>query len=65
MEAHYPLFTPEQTALAEALVKEYALLPSGGSDFHGANKPAISLGSGKGGLEVPLAWCEALEQAAT
>ena len=64
MEAHYPLFTPEQTALAEALVKEYALLPSGGSDFHGANKPTISLGSGTGTLEVPLAWSDALAEAA-
>ena len=65
MEARYPLFSPEQTALAEALVREFSLLPSGGSDFHGANKPTIELGTGKGSLEVPLAWCEALEQAAT
>ena len=65
MEVRYPLFSPEQTALAAALVKEFSLLPSGGSDFHGANKPTISLGTGKGCLEVPLAWCEALEQTAT
>ena len=55
---------PEQTALAEALTKEYGLLPSGGSDFHGANKPTISLGSGTGTLEVPLAWSDALAEAA-
>lgn len=64
MEARYPLFSPEQTALALALTEEYGLLPSGGSDFHGANKPTISLGTGTGGLDVPIAWCEALEQAA-
>ena len=64
MEVRYPLFSPEQTALAEALAEEFSLLPSGGSDFHGANKPTISLGTGKGYLEVPLAWCEALERAA-
>ena len=64
MEVRYPLFTPEQTALAEALAEEFSLLPSGGSDFHGANKPTISLGTGKGSLEVPLVWCEALERAA-
>ena len=58
MEVRYSTYTPEQTALAEALAEEYGLLPSGGSDFHGNNKPAISLGSGKGGLEVPLAWAE-------
>lgn len=64
MEVRYPLFSPEQTELAAALTEEYGLLPSGGSDFHGANKPTIQLGSGKGSLEVPLAWCEALEKAA-
>lgn len=61
MEVRYPLHTPEQTALAASLVEEYGLLPSGGSDFHGANKPAISLGTGKGSLEVPLSWCDALK----
>lgn len=65
MEVRYSMFSKEQTALAEVLVNEYGLLPSGGSDFHGANKPDISLGIGRGGLEVPLSWCEALEQAAT
>ena len=63
MEVRYPLFTQEQTDLATALAKEFSLLPSGGSDFHGANKPTISLGTGKGSLEVPLDWCEALEGA--
>ena len=28
------------------------MLPSGGSDFHGANKPDIELGKGRGGLRV-------------
>ena len=58
IEVRYSLHTPEQTALAASLAEEYGLLPSGGSDFHGANKPAISLGSGTGSLEVPLSWSE-------
>lgn len=29
------------------------LLPTGGSDFHGSNKPDISIGTGRGGLRVP------------
>ncbi len=61
METMYPLFSPEQTALAQSLAQEFSLLPSGGSDFHGANKPAISLGTGKGELQVPLSYCQALE----
>ena len=61
MEVRYPMHTPEQTALAAALVEEYGLLPSGGSDFQGTNKPTISLGSGTGSLEVPLAWAEKMK----
>lgn len=30
----------------------YGLLPTGGSDFHGSNKPDISIGKGRGGLRV-------------
>lgn len=60
MEVLYPLYTPEQTALSASLAEEFHLLPSGGSDFHGANKPLISLGTGKGTLSVPLTWCDEL-----
>ena len=35
------------------LAKEYDLKLSGGSDFHGSNKPHIKLGSGMGRLFVP------------
>ena len=65
MEILYPLYSPEQTALAEVLAEEYSLLPSGGSDFHGTNKPDIQLGSGKGSLAVPMSYCTALKEAAT
>ena len=33
--------------------KEYHLLASGGSDFHGTNKPDIDIGTGRGTLYVP------------
>lgn len=35
------------------LAEQYGLFPTGGSDFHGANKPDIDLGSGRGSLRVP------------
>ncbi len=35
------------------LADKYGLLLSGGSDFHGAPKPSISIGRGKGGFRVP------------
>ena len=53
METLYPSFTPEETALARNLAAGYGLKESGGSDFHGAVKPHISLGTGKGTLAVP------------
>ena len=33
--------------------KEFNLLASGGSDFHGTNKPDICIGTGRGSLRVP------------
>ena len=54
MEVYYPKFSPEQTALAETIAEEFGLVKSGGSDFHGANKPDIRLGVGKGSLRVSL-----------
>ena len=61
MEVYYPKFSPEQTALAEQLAQEFHLLPSGGSDFHGANKPDIHLGTGRNNLTVP---CDLLKKLA-
>ena len=53
MEVFYPLFDEEKTQLAEVISEEFDLLKSGGSDFHGANKPDISLGTGKENLWIP------------
>ncbi len=54
MEVYYPLYDRQTTDLAQALAKEFDLLESGGSDFHGSAKPDISLGTGKGDLQIPL-----------
>lgn len=53
MEVYYPKFDTKATALAEQLTKEFGLLPSGGSDFHGTNKPDISMGTGRNNLCIP------------
>ena len=47
-------------AAFEALAKKYGLLRTGGSDYHGGNKPAISLGHA-GGRRIPAAYFEALK----
>lgn len=62
MEVLYPMFDEAQTACAKALCGEFSLLPSGGSDFHGDNKPHIQIGVGQGGLQVPAAFVKALEK---
>ncbi len=36
-----------------ALAKKFGLIISGGTDFHGANKPDIHLGTGTGNLVIP------------
>lgn len=64
METRYPLFSREYERTADEAAAEFGLLPSGGSDYHGANKPDIALGRGRGELEVPDAWYEALLTAA-
>ncbi len=46
------------------LAHEFGLLESGGSDFHGANKPHIQLGSGCGTLRISSSYMEALRERA-
>lgn len=53
-----------EAARWQRLADTAGLLPSGGSDFHGDNKPGLKVGTGRGRLRVPLAWLEALESAA-
>ena len=45
-----------------ALAKKYDLILSGGSDFHGAAKPTLSLGTGYGDLNVPDEICDELKK---
>ena len=63
METAYSTYDVQATALAQSMADRYGLLPSGGSDFHGSNKPDIRLGVGKGNLAVPQQWADDLERA--
>jgi 3',5'-nucleoside bisphosphate phosphatase len=45
LEVYYSEHTPEQEALYLKLAQELNLLITGGSDYHGLNKPEITLGS--------------------
>lgn len=63
IEAVYSTYSPEEEQLVRSLAKKHGLLLSGGSDFHGANKPTIQLGIGKGSLHVPYAFLEEIKAA--
>ena len=53
IEAVYSTYTPSEERQVRALAAKHDLLLSGGSDFHGSNKPKIDLGVGYGKLCVP------------
>lgn len=62
METRYSTYTPETTEAAIRTAEQYGLLESGGSDYHGGNKPDIDLGSGRGDLCVPAELLSLLEK---
>lgn len=61
MEVYYSKFNEEQTEIADKLADEFHLIKSGGSDFHGENKPEIKMGTGKGNLNIPYSVYENLK----
>lgn len=61
METDYSEYEADTVRIARSIADEYGILRSGGSDFHGANKPHISLGTGRGELAVPMDYFKALK----
>lgn len=62
IECQYSTYSPAETKAITALAKKMQLLPSGGSDFHGKNKPNIHLGSGKSNLAIPYEFWKGLKK---
>lgn len=62
MEVYYSIYSRSQENDLLRLAGDYGLLPSGGSDFHGANKPDICLGTGRGSLRIPYRILEDLRK---
>ena len=62
MEVFYSKYTEETTLLAVKIAEEYGILPSGGSDYHGGNKPDIAIGIGRGELKIPHRWLNGLKK---
>lgn len=53
LEAIYGAYSFEEMAQVETLARRYGLMISGGSDYHGDNKPGLMMGIGYGELCVP------------
>lgn len=52
IEAIYSLNTPSDDVWLKKIADNYGYFVTGGSDFHGANKPNIDIGTGKGNLKI-------------
>lgn len=64
IEAIYSTYTTGEEQLVKKIAAENQLLISGGSDFHGENKPTIKLGTGRGHLYIPYSVLENIKKAA-
>lgn len=53
IEAIYSSNTEANENYSRYLARKHNLLISGGTDYHGLNKPELSLGSGKGNMHIP------------
>jgi len=53
IEAIYSLNSKSDEKYIRGLAEKYNLKISGGSDYHGSNKPDISIGKGLGNLNIP------------
>lgn len=52
IEVYHSSHNQYESGKLKQLCTKYHLLPTGGSDFHGANKPDVDLGCGRGGMRV-------------
>lgn len=63
IEAVYSTYTAGDERKIRTLAAKYGLFISGGSDFHGANKPGLDLGTGYGKLYIPLELLQNIKKA--
>ena len=53
MEGYYTDYDEEMQSKFQAMAKKFGLAISGGTDFHAAMKPHISIGKGTGNMAIP------------
>lgn len=52
IETMHSSYSDEKIRISKSIAKEFNLLESGGSDFHGSIKPGVNLAVGKGNLDI-------------
>lgn len=62
VEGYYTDYTPDMETRYRAMAEELGLVISGGTDYHGANKPHIAIGKGRGNLAIPYSVLDGLRQ---
>jgi predicted metal-dependent phosphoesterase TrpH len=61
LECEYGAYLPSERKPIHELARRHRLAPTGGSDYHGENKPGLSVGTGRGDLRVPDEYLDELE----
>jgi 3',5'-nucleoside bisphosphate phosphatase len=63
LEVYHSEHSPEDVELYRSLADQFGLIVTGGSDFHGDNKPSIALGTGKDhNLQISYALLEQMRE---
>lgn len=63
IEVFHSEHSPDDCAEFAAISRRFDLIPTGGTDFHGQNKPQIRLGSGIGGnVNLPYRFLEEMRE---
>ncbi|MDF2612884.1 MAG: hypothetical protein K0S71_670 [Clostridia bacterium] len=62
IETFYSTHSKEDVSNLLDLCQKYHLLPTGGSDFHGDNKPGLDIGRGYGELQISYDVLEAMQK---
>lgn len=63
LECVYSTYNTSEERQMRTMAAKYHLLPSGGSDFHGSNKPGLDLAVGYGKLFIPVEILDNLKKA--
>ena len=62
IEGYYTEYDDAMEKEYQSLAEKHNLILSGGTDFHGANKPHIKIGVGYGNLKIPYELLEKIKQ---